>query len=276
MKKVKVAKDMVFSNKEPIKFILGPCQIESKNHAFEICSEIQNLSKKLDFKYVFKSSYDKANRTSHKSKRGLGIKKGLEILGLIKDKFSCPVISDVHDSYQCEIASDFLDIIQIPAFLCRQTDLLIKAGKSNLPVNIKKGQFLSPWDMENVAKKVLSTGNKKILLTERGTSFGYRYLITDMRSMPIMKKTGFPVIFDATHSVQKPGGLGLSSGGQSEFVEVLAKAATTTAISGLFMETHDNPSKAPSDGQNMIPLKKLGKIIQAIILYDNLSKSSLS
>jgi|TARA_B100000287_G_scaffold344847_1_gene332107 2-dehydro-3-deoxyphosphooctonate aldolase (KDO 8-P synthase) len=272
MLKVQLKQNFFFSNKSEIKFILGPCQIESKSHAFDICSELDNLSKKLDFKYVYKSSFDKANRTSHKSSRGVGIKKGLEILGDVKETFNCPVTTDVHDISQIDIAKEYLDIIQIPAFLCRQTDLLVEAGKSKLPVNVKKGQFLSPWDVKNITKKILSTGNKNILLTERGTSFGYNNLVSDMRSLVIMKALKFPVVFDATHSVQLPGGNGSSSGGQSEFVGVLAKAATTTAISGIFMETHENPKKAPSDGPNMVPLKNLGKLIQSIKLYDNLSK----
>ena len=193
-------------------------------------------------------------------------------MGDVKETFNCPVTTDVHDISQIDIAKKYLDIIQIPAFLCRQTDLLIQAGKSKLPVNVKKGQFLSPWDVKNITKKILSTGNKNILLTERGTSFGYNNLVSDMRSLVIMKALKFPVVFDATHSVQLPGGNGSSSGGQSEFVSVLAKAATTTAISGIFMETHENPKKAPSDGPNMVPLKNLGKLIQSIKLYDNLSK----
>ncbi len=271
-RKVKIGDFLSFANNLEIKFILGPCQIESKSHAFEICSEIDKLSKRLDFKFIFKSSYDKANRTSHKSKRGVGIKKGLKILAEVKEKFKCPVISDIHDVSQCSIAKNYLDIIQIPAFLCRQTDLLIEAGKTNLPVNIKKGQFLSPWDMNNVAKKLISTGNNKILLTERGTVFGYNNLVSDMRSLPIMKKSGFPVVFDATHSVQLPGGKGKSSDGKYEFVSVLAKAATTTGISGLFIETHNNPKKAPSDGSTMVPLKNLGNLIHSIKLYDNLAK----
>ena len=275
MKKVKIKKDFFFSNSEEIKFILGPCQIESRSHALDICSEIDILSKKLNFKYIYKSSFDKANRTSHESKRGVGLKKGLDILAEVGDKFNCPVTTDVHDARQIETVKKYIDIIQIPAFLCRQTDLLIEAGKSNLPVNVKKGQFLSPWDMENVVKKLLSTGNNKVLLTERGTSFGYNNLVSDMRSLVIMKKTKFPIIFDATHSVQLPGGKGNSSDGQSKFVSVLAKAAVTTAISGIFMETHDHPSKAPSDGPNMVPLKKLGKLIHSIKLYDNLSKNEL-
>ena len=275
MKKIKISNKLYFSNDTEIKFILGPCQIESKDHAFEICSEIDKLSKKLKFQYIYKSSFDKANRSSYKSKRGLGIKKGLEILAMIKEKFDCPVTSDIHEPSHCEIAKEFLDVIQIPAFLCRQTDLLLSAGKTNLPINVKKGQFLAPWDMENVSRKICSTGNKKILLTERGTSFGYNNLVSDMRSLPIMKKTGYPVIFDATHSVQLPGGQGDKSGGQYEFVDTLAKAAVTTSISGLFMETHENPKNAPSDGPNMVPLKSLGKLIHSLKLYDNISKNKL-
>ena len=275
MKKIKISNNFYFSNDTEIKFILGPCQIESKDHAFEICSEIDKLSKKLKFQYIYKSSFDKANRSSYKSKRGLGIKKGLEILAMIKEKFNCPVTSDIHEPTHCEIAKEFLDVIQIPAFLCRQTDLLLSAGKTNLPINVKKGQFLAPWDMENVSSKISSTGNKKILLTERGTSFGYNNLVSDMRSLPIMKKTGYPVIFDATHSVQLPGGQGDKSGGQYEFVDTLAKAAVTTSISGLFMETHENPKNAPSDGPNMVPLKSLGKLIHSLKLYDNISKNNI-
>ena len=273
MKKIKVFENFFLSNNLDVKFILGPCQIESKNHAFEMCDEIEKLSKKLGFRYIFKSSYDKANRSSHKSSRGVGIKKGLDILAQIRHKFNCPVISDVHEISQCKIAKEFLDIIQIPAFLCRQTDLILEAGKTKLPVNIKKGQFLSPWEVNNIVKKFISTGNKSLLLTERGTMFGYNNLVSDMRSLPIMKKTGFPVIFDATHSVQLPGGKKDSSDGDYEFVSVLAKAAITAGIAGLFIETHNNPKNAPSDGPNMVPLKELGSLLQSIILYDNLSKN---
>ncbi len=273
MKKIQIKDNFFMSNSSEIKFILGPCQLESRQHAIDICDEIDKLSKKLDFSYIFKSSYDKANRTSHKSKRGVGIKKGIKILSDIKQKYNCPVTSDIHDVSQCSLVKEHLDLIQIPAFLCRQTDLIIEAGKTMLPLNIKKGQFLSPLDIPNIIKKVLSTGNKSLLLTERGTMFGYNNLVSDMRSLPIMKKTGFPVIFDATHSVQLPGGNGASSDGQYEFVSVLAKAAVTTGISGIFIETHENPKKAPSDGANMVPLKDLGKLIQTLMLYDNLSKN---
>ena len=275
MRTVRIKNNLTLSNKSNIKFILGPCQIESSKHAFEVCDEISKLAKKLNFEYIYKSSFDKANRSSHKSKRGVGIKNGMKILSKIKDKFKCPVISDIHEIEQIKIAEKTLDIIQIPAFLCRQTDLLIAAGKTGLPVNIKKGQFLAPWDMRNVIKKIDYTGNKNILLTERGTSFGYNNLVSDMRSLKILKNFKYPVIFDATHSVQLPGGMGSQSDGQYEFVDTLATASTTVGIAGIFMETHENPRKAPSDGPNMVPLKDLGKLIHKIILYDNLTKSNL-
>ena len=243
MKKIKITEGFSLSNKLDIKFILGPCQIESASHAFEVCDEISKLSKKLNFQFIYKSSFDKANRSSHKSHRGVGVKKGLDILGKIKDKFKCPVISDIHETNQISDAKRVLDIIQIPAFLCRQTDLLIEAGKSGLPINVKKGQFLAPWDMSNVIKKIYSSGNKRILVTERGTTFGYNNLVSDMRSLKIIKNFGYPVIFDATHSVQLPGGMGNSSGGQSEFVDTLATASTTVGIAGIFMETHENLKK---------------------------------
>lgn len=275
MKNVTVKNHLKLSNKLDLKFILGPCQIESFSHASEICDEISKLSMKLNFKFIYKSSFDKANRSSHQSKRGVGIKKGLEILAKIKEKFNCPVISDVHEVEQIGAAKQILDVIQIPAFLCRQTDLLVTAAKTSLPVNVKKGQFLAPWDMKNIIKKIISTGNKNILLTERGTTFGYNNLISDMRSLKIMKNYGYPIIFDATHSVQLPGGMGTVSNGQYEFVDTLATASTTVGIAGIFMETHDNPNKAPSDGPNMVPLKDLGKLIHKIILYDNLTKSKV-
>ena len=275
MKKIKINKDFSFSNDSNIKFILGPCQIESQSHAFDICAEITKLSKKLKFKFIYKSSFDKANRSSHKSKRGVGIRRGLEILSKVKEKYNCPVISDIHEISQIKEAKRVLDIIQIPAFLSRQTDLLIEAGKSGVPINVKKGQFLAPWDMKNVIRKVYSSGNNKILITERGTSFGYNNLVSDMRSIKIIKEFGYPIIFDATHSVQLPGGMGNKSGGQSEFVDTLATASTTVGISGIFMETHENPKKAPSDGPNMVALKDLGDLIHKIILYDNLTKSKV-
>ena len=265
--------NITFSNNLPIKLIAGPCQIESREHALETCLEIIEICSKIDINFVYKSSFDKANRTSHKTSRGVGIKKGLDILCEIKEKFNCSVLTDVHESYQCEQVSKVVDIIQIPAFLCRQTDLILSAGNTNCCVNVKKGQFLSPWDMKNIVSKLISTGNKKIMLTERGSMFGYNNLITDFRTFPILKENGFPVIFDATHSVQLPGGKGESSSGQREFVDVLAKAAVTTGISGIFIETHQNPSIAPSDGANMIKLSELPKLLHYIKLYDNLAKS---
>ena len=272
MKKIKIAENFYFSNNSEIKFILGPCQIESKQHAFDICSEIKRLSNKFKFKYIYKSSFDKANRTSHKSKRGIGIKKGLDILSQIREKFECPVISDVHESSQCKIAKEALDVIQIPAFLCRQTDILLEAGRTKLPINIKKGQFLSPWDISNVIQKIASTGNKKLLLTERGTMFGYNNLVSDMRSLEVMKETGCPVIFDATHSVQMPGGLGQASGGQREMVPVLARAAVAVGISGLFVECHPDPEQALSDGPNSWPLKKMESLLETLLSIDSVIK----
>ena len=262
-----------FSNDSEIKLILGPCQIESRIHALETCAEINEICSKLKLKFVYKSSFDKANRSSHSSSRGVGLKKGIEILDEVKEKFKCPIMTDVHEVDQCKMVSKVVDVIQIPAFLCRQTDLILAAGKTNCVVNVKKGQFLAPWDMKNIIEKLRSTGNEKIMLTERGTMFGYNNLVTDIRSLVIMKTFNYPVIFDATHSVQLPGSSGKTSGGQREFVENLAKAAVTTKISSIFIETHQNPSIAPSDGQTMISLKDLPKILHCIKLYDSLAKS---
>tara|TARA_B100000989_G_scaffold288081_1_gene258427 strand:+ start:1095 stop:1937 length:843 start_codon:yes stop_codon:yes gene_type:complete len=265
--------DIEFNNTSEIKLICGPCQIESQSHAFSMCEKIKNISEALEMKFVFKSSYDKANRTSHKSPRGVGMEEGLKILEKIKKEFSCLVLTDVHEPKQCQMVSKIVDIIQIPAFLCRQTDLLLAAGKTNCVINIKKGQFMSPWEMNSVTEKILSTGNDKILITERGTMFGYNNLVTDIRGISIMKKIGFPVIFDATHSVQLPGSNRNTSGGQREFVEILAKAAVTVGISSIFLETHQDPDNAPSDGANMIPLSDLSRILSEIKLYDKLTKS---
>tara|TARA_X000000950_G_scaffold285064_2_gene389794 strand:+ start:53132 stop:53989 length:858 start_codon:yes stop_codon:yes gene_type:complete len=271
-KSVKI-RDLEFNNSLEMILIAGPCQIESESHAFFICEKIKKISENLKIKFVFKSSYDKANRSSHKSSRGIGMKKGLKILENVKKKFNCPVLTDVHETKQCDEVSKVVDIIQIPAFLCRQTDLLIAAGKTNRVINIKKGQFMSPWEMNNAIEKVRSTGNNKILITERGTMFGYNNLITDIRSISILKKTGFPIIFDATHSVQLPGANSSSSGGQREFAEILAKASVTVGISAIFLETHQDPNNAPSDGLNMIPLSDLSRILEEIKLYDKLTKS---
>ena len=271
LKKIKI-KNFVISNTDKLTLIAGPCVIESKSHALEHAEAISKIAKKLSINFIFKSSFDKANRTSITSNRGVGKKIGLDILEEIKNLFSLPVTTDVHLPDQCDYVSNIVDIIQIPAFLCRQTDLLIAAGMTNKIINIKKGQFMAPWDMENVIEKIKSTGNKSIILTERGSCFGYNNLVVDMRSIAEMKKTGFPIIFDATHSVQRPGGLGKSSGGDREHASVLANAATSIGISGVFMEVHKNPDKAPSDGSNMIKLKHLEKVLTKLKLIDSVVK----
>ena len=271
LKTIKI-KNFVISNTDKLTLIAGPCVIESKSHALEHAEAISKIAKKLSINFIFKSSFDKANRTSITSNRGVGKKIGLDILEEIKNLFSLPVTTDVHLPDQCDYVSNIVDIIQIPAFLCRQTDLLIAAGLTNKIINIKKGQFMAPWDMENVVEKIKSTGNKSIILTERGSCFGYNNLVVYMRSIAEMKKTGFPIIFDATHSVQKPGGLGKSSGGDREYASVLANAATSIGISGVFMEVHKNPDKAPSDGSNMIKLKHLEKVLTKLKLIDNVVK----
>ncbi len=261
-----------FDNKLPLVLIAGPCVIEDLDHALFHAEEIKKICNVLDIPLVYKSSFDKANRTSFKSKRGVGIDEGLEILEKVKDNFNIPVITDVHENNQCMKVSEVVDIIQIPAFLCRQTDLLVSAAKTKCAINIKKGQFLAPWDIHEVIKKIENSGNKKILLTERGTSFGYNTLVSDMRSIPEMASSGYPVIFDATHSVQKPGGMGSSSGGERNYVETLSKAAVAVGVAGLFLETHKNPDLAPSDGPNMIPLDKLKSLLEILKKYDEISK----
>ena len=260
------------SNHNPFFVIAGPCSIESKNHAIDHAGKIKEICDSLKIKLVYKSSFDKANRSSSSSKRGVGLKKGLEILSLVKETFNIPLITDVHESYQCKEVASVVDVIQIPAFLCRQTDLLIAAAETQKIVNIKKGQFLAPWDMLNVIKKVSENGNNKILLTERGTSFGYNTLVSDMRSIPQMSQYGFPVIFDATHSVQQPGGLGLTSGGQSEFVPYLSRAAVSIGIAGLFVEVHEDPENAPSDGPNMLKLSELKQMLSKLVKIDKIIK----
>ena len=265
--------DIVFSNDVDFCLISGPCQIESENHALDIAGKLKEIAIKNNVKFVFKSSFDKANRTSINSKRGLGLEKSLKIFEKIKKEYNLNILTDVHTSEQCSLVAKYVDIIQIPAFLCRQTDLLVSAAKTNKIINIKKGQFLAPWDITNVINKVTESGNKNILLTERGTSFGYNSLVADMRSLPIMKKTGFPVIFDATHSVQLPGGKGGSSDGQREFINPLSKAAISIGIAGIFIETHEDPDNAPSDGPNMLHLKNLEKLIVQLSKIDNLIKS---
>ena len=272
IKKINIG-DFEVSNNLPFFLISGPCQLESRDHAIFIAEKIKKICEKLKIKLVFKTSFDKANRTSLDTKRGIGIDKSIKIFEEIKKKFDLPVLTDVHTTEQCNQIKNVVDIIQIPAFLCRQTDLLVAAAKTNLIINVKKGQFLAPWDMKNVIKKISASGNDKILVTERGVSFGYNTLISDMRSLSIMKKENYPVIFDATHSVQRPGGKGDASGGEREFIYDLSKAAVSNGISGLFIEVHEDPDNAPSDGPNMIKLSDLEKFLANIKKIDDLVKN---
>ena len=260
------------SNKLPMTLIAGPCQIESSTHALDVAGKLKEITDRLGIGFIYKSSFDKANRTSLSSKRGLGISEGLKALSAVASNYDCPVLTDVHLPEQCDEVGSVVDVLQIPAFLCRQTDLLVAAAATGKVVNVKKGQFLAPWDMVHVAQKIANCGNDKILLTERGTSFGYNTLVTDMRSLPQMAQTGYPVIFDSTHSVQQPGGLGGASGGQREFVPVLAKAAVAIGVAGLFMETHEDPDKAPSDGPNMVPLDEMEALLEQLLAFDSLAK----
>lgn len=260
----------------PLALITGPCQLESLAHARMMAEEIASACAKTETAFIFKASYDKANRSSISTARGLGIEEGLTILDKIRSEFGCPVLTDVHEPSQCAVAAYVVDILQIPAFLCRQTDLLLAAGETQKAINVKKGQFLAPWDMKNVAAKIASTGNKKIMLCERGASFGYNTLVSDFRSLPIMAETGYPIVFDATHSVQQPGGKGLSSGGQREFVPPLAKAAAAIGIAALFIETHQDPDNAPSDGPNMVPIQQLSQLISVLRRHDAIAKSDIS
>ena len=256
----------------PIAFITGPCQLENRDHAMMMAEKISNLCAKNGAGYIFKASYDKANRSSISSARGIGMEEGLRILQDISREFNCPVITDVHEASQCQAASEAVDILQIPAFLCRQTDLLLAAGKTGKPINIKKGQFLAPWDMWNVAEKIASTGNHDILLCERGTSFGYNTLVNDFRGLQSMAETGYPVIFDATHSVQQPSGRGNTSGGERQFVAGLARAACAMGVSGVFIETHEDPDNAPCDGPNMIAIDQMGALMDELLAFDALRK----
>ena len=262
---------LVVGNDRPLTVIAGPCQIESADHAQMIAGRMAEICAAVGAQYVFKASYDKANRTSLSGKRGLGMEAGLKVLQAVR-AMGLPVLTDVHDAGQAREAATVVDVIQIPAFLCRQTDLLLAAGETGAVVNVKKGQFLAPWDMANVADKVASTGNDRILLTERGVSFGYNTLVADMRSLPILAKTGWPVIMDATHSVQQPGGQGGSSGGQREFAPVMARAAVSLGIAGVFIETHEDPDRAPSDGPNMIPLHEMSALVESLMQFDRLAK----
>lgn len=256
--------DVVFGNDKPFVLIAGPCQIESMDHALMMADQISEAAQKTGVPFVYKSSFDKANRSSISTARGVGIEAGLEILAAVKERFDCPILTDVHTAEQCKRVAEVVDILQIPAFLCRQTDLLLAAGETGAAINVKKGQFLAPWDMKNVADKIASTGNERILLCERGTSFGYNTLVTDFRSLPIMAETGYPVVFDATHSVQQPGGKGTSSGGERRFVPMLARAALAVGCAALFIETHQDPDNAPSDGPNMVPLSELEELLSSL------------
>jgi len=263
---------LTVGNDRPLLVIAGPCQLESLDHAQMIAGAMAEACRAAGAQYVFKASYDKANRTSLSGKRGLGMEAGLKVLDAVRG-MGMPVLTDVHDAGQAREAARVVDVIQIPAFLCRQTDLLLAAGETGAVVNVKKGQFLAPWDMANVADKVASTGNERILLTERGVSFGYNTLVADMRSLPILARTGWPVIMDATHSVQQPGGQGGSSGGQREFAPVMARAAVSLGIAGVFIETHEDPDRAPSDGPNMVPLREMPALVASLMAFDRLAKA---
>tara|TARA_B100001123_G_scaffold143867_1_gene167219 strand:- start:473 stop:1306 length:834 start_codon:yes stop_codon:yes gene_type:complete len=261
------------SNNSPFTLIAGPCQLENEKHALDVASELKKITKNLGIGLIYKTSFDKANRTSLRGKRGAGLEKSLPVFDKIRKDLELPVLTDIHTIEQCSIVSKHVDVLQIPAFLCRQTDLLVAAAKTGKIVNVKKGQFLAPWDMANVTKKIEESGNKNILVTERGASFGYNTLVSDMRSLPIMAKNGYPVVFDATHSVQQPGGMGDKSGGQREFVEHLARAAVAVGVAAVFMETHPDPDNAPSDGPNMIPLSEMPNLLEQLVKIDKLIKN---
>ena len=265
---------LAISNSNPFTLIAGPCQLENEKHALDVADKLKEITQKLKIGLIYKTSFDKANRTSLKGKRGAGIDKSLPVFDKIRKNLGIPILTDVHTIDQCEIVSRHVDVLQIPAFLCRQTDLLIAAAKTGKIINVKKGQFLAPWDMTNVIKKIEDTGNKNILVTERGASFGYNTLVSDMRSIPIMAKNGYPVVFDATHSVQQPGGMGDKSGGQREFVEYLARAAVAVGVAAVFIETHPDPDNAPSDGPNMVPLSELPSLLKQLIQIDKLVKDA--
>jgi len=263
-----------FGNDLPLALMAGPCVLESRAHALEMASALKDIADRLRLGLVYKSSFDKANRTSAGSARGLGLKEALPIFAEVRETTGLPVVTDVHEPDQCAAAAEAVDVLQIPAFLCRQTDLLVAAAKTGKPVNVKKGQFLAPWDMRHVVAKVVGAGNPNVLVTERGVSFGYNTLVSDMRALPILAETGAPVIFDATHSVQQPGGQGASSGGERRFVPVLARAAVAVGVAGLFIETHQDPDHAPSDGPNMVPLKELEPLLTELMEIDSLIKRS--
>ena len=272
MKTVKT-QSVEFSNDKPFVLIAGPCQMESRDHAFDMCGALKEITSELDIPFIYKTSFDKANRTSLKGVRGIGLDASLSVFDDLKSKFDVPMLTDIHTAEQCAVVAEHVDILQIPAFLCRQTDLLIAAAKTGAVINVKKGQFLAPWDMKNVAAKVSESGNDNILLTDRGTSFGYNTLVSDMRGLPIMAETGYPVIIDATHSVQQPGGQGASSGGDRTMVPVIAKAAVAVGVAGVFMETHQDPDNAPSDGPNMMKLSDMRGLLETLKQLDTIAKA---
>ena len=267
-------KSLKIGNDLPFTLLAGPCVIESREHALEMSHALTELTNKLGIGFIYKTSFDKANRSSTLGVRGIGLKEALPVFAEIRETWGCPVVTDVHEPNQCAPVAEVVDVLQIPAFLCRQTDLLVAAGKTGKPLNIKKGQFLAPWDMKNVIQKVEETGNRNIMVCERGVSFGYNTLVSDMRSLPILAQTGYPVVFDATHSVQQPGGLGTSSGGQREFVPVLARAAISIGVAAVFIETHRDPDKAPSDGPNMVKFKDMEAFLRTLLEFDRLAKKN--
>lgn len=273
MQKTVTVNQIKIANDRPLTLIAGPCQMESREHAIEMCAALTELTSKMGIPFIYKSSFDKANRTSLHGKRGIGLEKALDVFAELKEEFGVPMITDVHTEEQCALAGAIVDVLQIPAFLCRQTDLLIAAAKTGKAVNVKKGQFLAPWDMAKVAEKISQSGNENIMLCERGASFGYNTLVSDMRSLPIMARTGYPIIYDATHSVQQPGGKGDSSGGDREMVPVLARAAVAVGVAGVFMEVHQDPDNAPSDGPNMVKLAELPEILETLVKLDKIAKT---
>ena len=274
LNKIVKCNNLEISNNKKITLISGPCQLESEQHAMDMAGKIKEIASKFKIGFIYKTSFDKANRTSLKGKRGAGLDASLPVFDKIRKELKIPVLTDVHNIDQCPVVSKHVDVLQIPAFLCRQTDLLIAAAKTNKIINVKKGQFLAPWDMVNVTKKIEQSGNNNILVTERGASFGYNTLVSDMRSLPIMAKNGYPVVFDATHSVQQPGGMGDKSGGQREFIEHLARAAIAVGVAALFIETHPDPDNAPSDGPNMIPLSQMPSLLKQLVAIDKLVKNA--
>ncbi len=265
--------DLSLGNDLPLALIAGPCALESRQHAFEMCGAVSEICGRLGIGFIYKTSFDKANRTSIESARGIGLEKALTVFADLRQEFGCPVLTDVHTEEQCAIAAEVVDVLQIPAFLSRQTDLLVAAARTGRAINVKKGQFLAPWDMANVVAKLTSEGNERVLVCERGASFGYNTLVSDMRALPILAETGCPVVFDATHSVQQPGGRGSSSGGERRFVPVLARAAVAVGVAALFMETHQDPDNAPSDGPNMVPLGELEDLLARLVEFDRIAKA---